>query len=150
MRVLDVTGIHEVAFYFCGCHHALPDFQQLLRRGFYPATQKFVKTCATFRLLEFLHLSSVISKGSGYDYYRTLEKLTDNTGLDTPKPRYRALMRMSIQWKHLKMEKRGGRAHDNAGIEGTAPGELAVRCPSCPHPGINLLAGWKNVPPEDR
>ena len=25
-------------------------------------------------------------------------------------------------------------------------GELAVVCPSCPHPGINLLEGWEDAP----
>jgi hypothetical protein len=150
MRVLDITGIHEVSFQFCACARAVPDFQQLLRRGFYPSTQKNIQTCATFRLLEYLHLSLVVSKGSQYHCYRTLEKLTDNTGLRTPKPRYRALIRMSTQWRHLKMEKRGGRAHTSSGIEGTAVGELALRCPSCPHPGINLDDNWKDVAPEKK
>lgn len=44
------------------------------------------------------------------------------------------------------MLKRGGRGHDMAGIEGTQSGELAVACPSCPHPGINLPLGWEDVP----
>ena len=44
------------------------------------------------------------------------------------------------------MLKRGGWGHNVMGIEGMQSGELAVACPSCPHPGINLLLGWEDVP----
>lgn len=91
---------------------------------------------------------AVVSKGSTYDYYRTLEKLTNNTGIDVPKSRYRALGRMCLQWRHLKMLKRGGRGNVVEGIEGTEAGELAIRCPSCPYPGINLEEGWELAPAE--
>lgn len=52
-------------------------------------------------------------------------------------------MRCLTQWRHLKALKRGGRGHDEAGASGTADGELAVLCPSCPHPGINLPTRWR-------
>jgi hypothetical protein len=53
---------------------------------------------------------------------------------------------MGLQWRHLKLLKRGGRAHDPSGISGTSRGELAVLCPSCPHPSINLPDGWEKTP----
>ena len=83
-----------------------------------------------------------------YDLYRTLERLTDNTGSNVPKSRYRPLLRVAIQWRHLKMLKRAGRAHDEGGVAATKDGELAVLCPSCPHPGINLPEGWDAVSKE--
>lgn len=57
-------------------------------------------------------------------------------------------MRMLIQWRHLMLLKRGGRGHDDSGVKGTQPGELALMCPSCPHAGINLPADWQNAGPE--
>ncbi|KAK0458713.1 uncharacterized protein EV420DRAFT_1270106 [Desarmillaria tabescens] len=138
LRILHTTGIHDVAVNYCGCGRQIPQHIQLLRRGWYPASQKVVKTCATFQLLELLHLFSLVSKMSTYHFYRTLERMTDNTGLNTPPSRKAALMRMLIQWCHLKLLKRGERVHDITGPEGTKPGELAVLCPSCPRPGINL------------
>ena len=54
------------------------------------------------------------------------------------------------EWRHVKMLKRGGRAHESSGVGGTAQGELAVKCRSCPHLGINLPTNWKESPPEDR
>ncbi len=44
------------------------------------------------------------------------------------------------------MMKRAGRAHDPLGVDGTKCGELAVVCPACPHPGINLPDDWKDAP----
>ena len=55
---------------------------------------------------------------------------------------------MLREWRHLHLLKRGGRAHDPTGADGTAPGELAVMCPACPHPNINLPVDWKSVPKE--
>jgi hypothetical protein len=42
------------------------------------------------------------------------------------------------------MLKRAGRGQDPAGASATAPGELAVECPACPHPGRNLPEGWES------
>ncbi|PBK79339.1 hypothetical protein ARMGADRAFT_951009, partial [Armillaria gallica] len=98
--------------------------------------------------LEFLHILSLCSKVLVYDFYHTLEKTSVNTGMAVSKVRIKMLMRMKLQWVHLKMLKWGGRAQVNDGMATTKPGDLAVLCPSCPHPGINLLLGWENAPPE--
>ncbi|EEB86936.1 hypothetical protein MPER_15936, partial [Moniliophthora perniciosa FA553] len=104
--------------------------------------------------METLHLTSFTTKGSTYDFYRALEKLTDNTGLKVPKSRYRPLLRMIRQWRHLKMVIWSGAAHDPDGVEGLPDdadnqrlkeGRLVVRCPSCPRPGINLPDGWEEA-----
>ncbi|KAF8057953.1 hypothetical protein FPV67DRAFT_1676638 [Lyophyllum atratum] len=149
LRVLHTNGIHDVALQYCGCR-PLPRHIQLLRRGLFPASQLIVKTCATFQLLRQLHLLGLTTKASTYDFYRTLEKLTDNTGLSVPKSRYRPLQRMCLQWRHLVMLKRGGRGHDPAGAAGTKEGELAVPCLTCPHPGKNLPEGWEKASKETR
>lgn len=74
--------------------------------------------------------------------------MTPGYEVKRPKTRYRALMRSLTQWRHLKLLKRGGRGHDPSGAKGTQEGELALRCPSCPHPGINLPEDWLSAPPE--
>jgi hypothetical protein len=55
---------------------------------------------------------------------------------------------MSMQWRHLKLLKWGGRGHDPAGVAATRAGELALLCPSCPRPGINLPEDWEQAPAE--
>ncbi|KAJ7159910.1 hypothetical protein C8R43DRAFT_1086852 [Mycena crocata] len=84
-----------------------------------------------------------------YDYYAALEKLTDNTGVKLP-PWYWAFMRMCREYRHLLMLMRAGRGHDPEGAEATKPGELAVICPVCPHPGMNIPDDWMNASPENQ
>ena len=141
-RVLHTNGIHDVALDYCDCERAVPKHIQLLRRGLYPASQLDVKSSATFRLLEQLHLLALTSKSSTHGFYQALEKLTSNIGIGLPPSRYRPLFRMVLQWRHLKMLKRGGRAHDASGAAGTKDGELGIVCPSCPLPGINIPKEW--------
>ncbi|KAK0484271.1 hypothetical protein EDD18DRAFT_1311853 [Armillaria luteobubalina] len=93
------------------------------------------------------HLLSLVSKTTTYNFCRMLERMSDNTGLNTPPSHRAALMHMLIQWRHLQLLKRGGQAHDVTGPEGTKPGKLAVLCPSCPWPGINLPSDWDQAPP---
>ena len=35
-------------------------------------------------------------------------------------------------------------------MEAIQPGELAVRCPACPQPGVNLPENWEDAPPSTR
>ena len=133
---------------YCGCSREIPHHTQLLRRGFYLASQQTVQTCATFGLLELLHKLALTSQSSTYDFYRALEKVTNNTGVAVPKSRYRPLFCMVMQWRHLRLLKWGGRGHDPNGVLATSPGELAVLCPSCPRPGVNLPEDWEQAPPE--
>lgn len=147
-RVLHTNGIHDVALSYCGCNREIPRHLQLLRRGLYPATQQNVRTCVTFPLLRLLHTLSLTSKIGTYDFYRALEKLTPGHETSALKSRYRPLMQVLTQWRHLKLLKRGGRGHDSSGAAGTADGELALQCPSCPHPKINLDKEWSQAPPE--
>ncbi|KAH9476140.1 hypothetical protein JR316_0011711 [Psilocybe cubensis] len=146
MLILHTNGIHSCNIQYCGCSRAIPPHLQLLRRRIYPATQLAMKSCATFELLRHLHRLALTTKASTYDFYRCLEKSTTNLGIDVPKSRYRALMRMVLQWRHLQMLKWAGRGHDERGAAGTLPGELMVKCPSCPHPGINLPDNWRDAP----
>jgi hypothetical protein len=41
------------------------------------------------------------------------------------------------------MMKRAGQGHDPAGSDATGAGELALECPACPQPDINLPENWE-------
>ncbi|KAK6972153.1 CxC2 domain-containing protein [Favolaschia claudopus] len=64
--------------------------------------------------------------------------LMDGAG-DVPPKRYVEFLRMARFFRHIMMLKRGGRGH-----------ALAIRCPACPRPGINLPDDWQSAPPEKR
>lgn len=52
------------------------------------------------------------------------------------KDRYRELMRVARQWRQLKTMKWHGFGHRS---DNPSTGELALFCPACPQPGINVL-----------
>lgn len=148
LRIIHTNGIHDVAIMYCNCTRAVPQHLQLLRRGLYPASQELVRTCVSFSLLRLLHLFALTAKISTYDMYRALERLTANSAVKPPKSRYQPLKRVLVQWRHLKLLKRGGRGHDPTGISGTQNGDLAILCPSCPRPGVNIPNNWNEAPKE--
>ncbi|OSC96771.1 hypothetical protein PYCCODRAFT_1472340 [Trametes coccinea BRFM310] len=148
--LLDVTGIHELAVNFCGCESARSHHIQVLRARWFPATSVNPKTAATFLMLENFQLLSLQSKVSGWEYYQTLARRADNTGVAPPKDRYMAFMAMTRQWRHLKSLKRAGRGHAPFGMAESHEGSCAVECPACPHPGKNIPKDWNNAPPDKK
>ncbi|KAJ7714051.1 hypothetical protein DFH07DRAFT_974574 [Mycena maculata] len=149
--VLHDNGIHQVNVDICDCENvalAGPPEIQMLRAGLFPATDEKPRTCATFQCLDAFLVSTLQAKTTMYDFYAMLEKMTDNTGKKPPN-RYHAFLLMCRKYRHLVMLERGGRGHAPDGVQGTKPGELAMLCPCCPHPGINIPDGWENAPTED-
>ncbi|KAJ7734404.1 hypothetical protein B0H16DRAFT_1467534 [Mycena metata] len=127
--VLHTNGIHEVNVDFCGCEHAnaagSPDIQ-LLRAGWFPATHDRPQTAATVAVLDQFQQETCQAKVTMYDFYGVLEKLTNNVGIK-PSDRYREWLRMCR-------------------AAGTKSGALALDCPACPCPGVNLCEDWMDAP----
>ncbi|KAJ6575718.1 hypothetical protein DFH09DRAFT_1260865 [Mycena vulgaris] len=146
--IVDVSGVHEVGLDFCGCGASGSHTIQLLRAQLYPATTSYPRSAATFSVLHRFHLLSFESKCSAYEFYYSLARESDNSGLKPVKDRYHEFLRMTREWRHLEMLKRAGRGHDPEGVAVTKDGELALLCPACPHPGKNLPQNWKDYPPE--
>ncbi|KAJ7624686.1 hypothetical protein FB45DRAFT_686383, partial [Roridomyces roridus] len=132
--VLHTNGIHEVDVYLCDCEHADRAGAaeiQMLRAGWFPATDDVPRTCATFECLDLFTTATLQAKTTAYDFYWMLEKMTDSTGGKLP-DRYAPLLRMIREYSHLMMLKRGGIGHKPRGVASTAPGALAVHCPNSP------------------
>lgn len=81
--VVDGNGIHEVGLDYCSCEKAQDAVTQLLRVRWYPATTTAPKSAATFNVLEFFQLLSFESKASVFEFYYTLMRRTNNTGIST-------------------------------------------------------------------
>ncbi|KAG1884889.1 hypothetical protein F4604DRAFT_1878458 [Suillus subluteus] len=129
--LLDINGVHEIALDFCACEIAQSPV-----------------SAATFHLLHHFHILSFKSKASTFEYWQTLARLTDNTGVSPPKDRYEALLRMMKQWRNITLLKRSGYGHDPAGVCAATPGACAVLCAACPQPGKNMPDDWEKAPPE--
>ncbi|KAJ7713966.1 hypothetical protein DFH07DRAFT_763169 [Mycena maculata] len=141
--IIDVHGIHEVGLDYCGCGRGGSMTVQLLRAGLWAATTTSPKTAATFAVLNHYQLLSYESKCSVLDFYQALARETDNIRFKRDKERYSSFLLMTKEWRHCRMLKRAGRGHDPAGIENMQPGECALLCPACPHPGKNLPLDWE-------
>ncbi|KAF9513214.1 hypothetical protein BS47DRAFT_1296509, partial [Hydnum rufescens UP504] len=149
LTIIHTNGIHRVVIIFCGCGAAIHPQHQLLRRGWYPATIHQPSTCVTFIVLNHFHLQTLQSKLSAMHFVTAIERETDNMGLVSVKDRYISFLQMIHEWRHLMMLKRAGHGHDGSGVKGTRAGELAILCPACPHPGINMPSDWESCPPSD-
>ncbi|KAI0688809.1 hypothetical protein C8Q76DRAFT_772031 [Earliella scabrosa] len=148
--ICDSTGIHTHTVRFCKCLDATAqdtaEWRQLMRFGWFPATMDRPATVFTFRMLKTFQELSFQGKTNLYDYWRTIERITD--GPMSRYNRYKQLSHVVRLWRHLVMLKRFGRAHDPAGAAATKPGELVVECAACPHPGKNIPADWESAPPD--
>ena len=69
---------------FCECILSdgtyLPEWVQVYRQGWFPATTNRPATAFTFELLNWFHELSFQSKVSLYDFWKSIERITDNSG----------------------------------------------------------------------
>ncbi|KAL1684903.1 hypothetical protein GGG16DRAFT_67383, partial [Schizophyllum commune] len=150
--VIHHNGIHHVSVDFCHCGRSrgVEHRQQLMRNGWWPASIANPQTCATIACLRQFHKINNLSKVAVYEYYRALQQLSDNTGINLVSDKRRVFMHIIRQYRHILLLKRGGRGHVLDGVASTQEGQLALRCPACPHPGRNLPPDWQSVTVEDR
>lgn len=84
LTVIDLTGIHTVNVRWCACGHSRGGASrraQLLRMRWFPMTAKQPNTAVTFDALKMFHLLTLQAKTTFYDFYETLAKRIDNSGL---------------------------------------------------------------------
>ncbi|KAG1886583.1 hypothetical protein F4604DRAFT_1917395 [Suillus subluteus] len=149
--IIDVHGIHEVALDFCDCANAPSHYRQLLRRRLFPATSTDPRTAATFAVLEHFHLLSFESKVSAYEFYHSLARRSDNTGIAPIKVKlFPSVGTIPTTDQSMRTGSLFSRGHDPAGVDATQEGQLVVLCPACPQFGKNVLDDLANVSPNQR
>ena len=143
LTVVDTTGIHEMRVRFCQCQSLKtnPLQKQLMNIGLYASSSKRTRTVFTFRVLHHFDITNLESKTTAWQYYSTLKRLTSNVFADTVSDRYRELMRALRQWRDLSTRRRAGQPLDPS--VPLKSGDLALFCPACPQPGINLPDNWQ-------
>jgi hypothetical protein len=161
LRVIHQSGVHFHQVQYCECKEAPSRAIQLFRHRLFPATFERPETAFTFAVLDYFHIDAMECKTSASSFFSKLKRLTcsafpQEVPVSSPlsqstkfsilpwKDRSKELMRVSRQWRDLQTRKRFGLGHDYNGTPG--PGDLALFCPTCPQPGINLPDGWKSDP----
>ncbi|CAA7269613.1 unnamed protein product [Cyclocybe aegerita] len=117
--VVNISGVHRIPVVWCSCEHANPEYQ-LLDLRLFPASFANIRTVFTFSVLD--------------------DFLTNVAFPNQVPNRYVELQRLSRQGRNLKYLKWHGFGHST---QEPGPGELAIFCPTCPQPGINLPANWR-------
>ncbi|KAG2337913.1 hypothetical protein BDR05DRAFT_978340 [Suillus weaverae] len=143
MVIVNKSRVHHLEVRCCDCPNAMSlDIQ-------------IPKTVFTFRVLDDFLLDNLECGTSAMNYYSKLQRMTSSMFphlvlvmpyllhlLDmiltkhVAKDRYRELMRVARQWRQLKIMKWHGFGHRS---DTPSTGELALFCPACPQPGINVL-----------
>jgi hypothetical protein len=155
--VVDTSGLHSLMIRFCRCSNALSQDMQLFEMGLFPASFTSPKTAFTFAVLDDFLLDNLECGTSAMNYYSKLRRVTSSvfphlvpvSAVDVllciphngRKDRYRELMRVGRQWRQLKQLKWHGFGHEKRKPKA---GELALFCPACPQPGVNVDLAEKN------
>ena len=143
LTIVDITGVHHLPMHSCTCAHSPEStFVQLLRLSLYPCSTERPRTVFTFRLLEDFDLDNLETKASAQSFYSKLRRITNNVSPQLVPDRYRELMRVLREWRNLMSLKRMGYGHSPVSAMSPPEGGLALFCPACPQPDINLPRSW--------
>ncbi|KAK0488218.1 hypothetical protein EDD18DRAFT_1335263 [Armillaria luteobubalina] len=111
---------------------------QLQGSWLFPATDIKPRTAVTTMALEQFQMLTFMGKISAYEYYHSLVRLTDNTGIKSPSDNFNAFICMVHEWSFIRLLKRAGVGNDPGRWKDAKPGSCAVECLACPCPGVNI------------
>ncbi|KAG0699572.1 hypothetical protein DFH29DRAFT_877228 [Suillus ampliporus] len=126
ITVVNTLGVHTISI--------RPD-KQLFEMGLFPASFTHPKTAFTLGLLDDFILDNLECGTSAMNYYSKLWHITSSVFPHLVPDQYQELMRVARQWRQLKLLKWNGFGHDRRDPK---DGELALFCPACPQPSINV------------
>lgn len=142
LTVLHVNGYHKLQVQYCNCIGSPEPYLQLLHAGLFPATHARPSTAFTFQLLKHFQRFNLASKTAVHNYHKALLHLTDNVLPQSIPSSYHQFVDVIRQWRVVTMLRRAGKQRSTD----LQDGELALACPACPRPGINLPPGWEDNP----
>lgn len=143
VRIVHINGIHHRALVTCACQGAEQVHADLMYCRLVPATFVRYQTLFTAGVLDDFRVSNLECKVSAYQYFQKLRRITNPTSPHRTPNLYQELLRMARLWRWLKKKKWYGHAFRGSEPTESVPGEMALFCPACPQPGINLPDEWR-------
>ena len=145
VRVVHTNGMHHLPLVSCLCRGDLPDelALDLVASRMIPASFDRIRTIFTAQVLDHFRLCNLELKASAYQFNQLLRRITLPMAPSQVLNLYNEFRRMSRLWRWMKRLKWNGFAHNGKDPMKVQPGELAIYCPACPQPGINLPANWQ-------
>ncbi|KAG1855363.1 hypothetical protein DFJ58DRAFT_841154 [Suillus subalutaceus] len=110
--------------------YALGPNMQLFEIGLFPASFTLPKTVFTFAVLDNFLLDNLECGMLAMNYYSKLRRITSS------------VFPHLVPWRQLKQLKWHGFGHEK---QKPKSGELALFCPACPQPGVNINLAERNV-----
>ncbi|KAH9162546.1 hypothetical protein EDB89DRAFT_1860727, partial [Lactarius sanguifluus] len=147
--VVDRSGIFDMEIVFCICSGLDNTGEQLLQAGLFPSTFKQIETLFTFSVLEDFITDNLECKTIAQQYYSKLQSMTSKMFPNNVQNHYKQLLRALCQWHDLRSRMESGLGHQPEG-ERSPYGAMAIFCPACPQPGINLPKDWKTLYPPNQ
>jgi hypothetical protein len=156
VSIVNTTGICEMEILYCICSDAHPEHEQLFQAGLLPSTFEEPETAFTFSVLDDFLTDNLECKTTAQQYYSKLQSITNKMfpyrvpvcSIDgfmcsyahwIPQNLYTHLLRASRQWRDLMNRMRSGISFQEVSQDGS----MAIFCPACPQPGINLPNDWQ-------
>ncbi|KAH7903812.1 hypothetical protein BJ138DRAFT_1020037, partial [Hygrophoropsis aurantiaca] len=140
MRFIHSSGIFTHRVSWCCCDSSARRDLQLFKARLFPSSFAQPQTAFTFEVLDHFWIDAIECKTSAMAFYEKIRRLTSANFPHKLPDRYRELMRMSRIWRDLNNRVRFGYGHETQ--SGPGPGDLALFCPACPQPKVNLPEDW--------
>ena len=141
--VVHTNGIQDCLISYCECEtldvHTKAKPLQLLNYGLYPGTFKRTKTAFSVVVLKQFHHLAMQGKLTAHDFCTSLRRLTNYAFKDDSSDRYREFLMAHRQFSFLRQLKWAHRRAD----EELKEGSLAIECPACPQPLMNMDPNWR-------
>ncbi|KAI0684999.1 hypothetical protein C8T65DRAFT_712839 [Cerioporus squamosus] len=141
------VGTYQVRLCLCpqpGTLRKTPEPLQLIACGLWPSSWTQPLSAYTLSGLRDYHLLTLQSKISAHDYFAYLRRTTDNVCPEDAPDRYRLFMTAVREFAFIRSTKRAGVVPSHS----MPAGCLAILCPACPQPGINLDSRWDGGRPK--
>lgn len=145
VRIVHTNGIHYIPLVICRCRGIANRNMDLMYAKFIPTSFARYRTLFTSAVLDDFRLSNLECKASAFQYWQKLSRMTSAATSSSEVDNFvRELRRLSRCWRWLKKLKWAGFGHKDCALMDSSPGELAIFCPACPQPGINLPRNWQD------
>ncbi|PCH36136.1 hypothetical protein WOLCODRAFT_81581, partial [Wolfiporia cocos MD-104 SS10] len=143
LTVLHEHGIGSVEVQFCQCSQLSTPYPQaeplqLIEFGLFPVTWTRPATVFTIQVMQDFHKLTLQAQISAHDFIMYLCKLS------LLQDRYREFLTAQREFAFLQATKRAG-VRPSTHLPARS---LAVWCPTCPQPMMNMDPGWKEHPKE--
>lgn len=143
VRVVHTNGIHHLAMVSCECRGQGNVPLDLMACRMAPASFERIRTLFSGQMLDYFRLCNLELKASAYQFYQLLRRITMPMCPAEVVNLYNEFRRMSRLWRWMKKLKWSGFGHHKRDPNSVQDGELAIYCPACPQPGVNIPSDWK-------